>query len=91
MMQRTFTGILLGPTGNIQGSQVVFDVDTGAYKKARVLSRMVMPDRIIKAVHAWAHRSARKDPENSLVFLNRNKDNFGWGDEDHSTTKESIP
>ena len=68
---RTFAGILLGPTGNIQGTQKVFDVSTGAIKKCRTLRMLPMPNSIIKAVHDWAKKSAREEHKNKMVFLNR--------------------
>jgi len=57
---RTFPGILLGPTGNIQGTQKVFDVVTGAIKKCRTIRNMHIPQAIITTVHNWAKRSVRE-------------------------------
>ena len=35
MRSHTFLGIYLGPTGNLQGTKKVFDLNTGAMKKPR--------------------------------------------------------
>ena len=70
---RTYSGILLGPTGNIQGTQKVFDVKTGVIKKCRTIKAIPMPQDVIKTVHDWARRSAHNEYKNKLVFLNQKK------------------
>ena len=65
---RTFPGILLGPTGNIQGTQKVSDVVTGAIKKCRTIRNLPMPQAIITKVHNWAKRSAHEEHLGKMVF-----------------------
>jgi len=74
----------LGLTGNIQGTQKVFDVKTGAIKKCRTIRNMPMPQSIITTVHSWAKRSLREEHLRKMVFLNRNKEKYDWDSEDLS-------
>ena len=67
-------GILLDPTGNIQGTQNVFDIKTGAIKKCCTIQNMPMPQAVMKYVYDWAKSSARKEHQNKMVFFDRNKE-----------------
>ena len=62
----------MGPT-DIQGTQKVFDVKTGANKKWCTICNMPMPQAIITRVHNWENFSAREAHLGEIVFLNRNK------------------
>ena len=37
-----------------------------------------MPRALIKSVHDWKKRSARKEHQHKLVFLYLNKDRYNW-------------
>ena len=71
-----FLGILLGLTGNIQGTQKHFDIRTGVIKKCRTIKNLPMPRAVIKSVHNRTKHSARKEHQHKLVFLYRNKDRY---------------
>ena len=70
---RTFLGILLGTTVNIQGTQNFIDIKTGAIKKCRTIQNLPIPQAVIKFVHYWEKRSAREENRNKMEFLYRNK------------------
>ena len=61
--------ILLGPTGNIQGTQKVFDIRKGVIKNCRTIRNLPFPQAVIKSVHDLENRSAHKERQHKLVFL----------------------
>ncbi len=63
-------GIFLGPTGNCQGTHKVFDINTGAIKKTRLITPLPMPDRVIKIIDNWGRRHQQEDKARTLEFLN---------------------
>ena len=82
MKSRTYSGIYLGTTGNIQGTHKVFDIKTGKVKKPRTISVFPMPDRVLKLVNQWGQRSQREEVQNKLEFLNRLKQRYDWDNDD---------
>ena len=78
------TGILLGPTGNIQGIQKVFDIRTGVIKKCRTIRNLPMPQAVIKSLRNWSKLSAHKKHQHNLVFLDQNKERCDWDNGDIS-------
>ena len=63
---RTFSGIYLGVTGNIQGTKKVFDLATGTVKKPRSVTVFLMPDRVIIQVNAWGKTYQDEEKKNKL-------------------------
>ena len=61
---RTFSGIYLGVTGNIQGTNKVFDLVTGTVKKPRSVTVFPMPDRVINQVNAWGKKYQEEERKN---------------------------
>ena len=57
---RALPGILLGLTGNIQGTLNIFDIKTGMIKKCCTICTLPMPQEGIKSLNDWAKRSARE-------------------------------
>jgi hypothetical protein len=51
MASRTYRGIYLGNTFNIQGTHKVFDIKTGKVKKHCTVQQLPMPDSFIAAVN----------------------------------------
>ena len=51
MKKRTFPGIYLGPTGNLQGTVKVLDLNTGKVKKPKTFTEVLMPYSVIKLVN----------------------------------------
>jgi hypothetical protein len=70
MHPRTFPGIFLGPTGNLQGTHKVFDINTGAVKKPRTITPLTMPDRVIAVIEDWGQCHQQEDKEKTIEFLN---------------------
>ena len=54
---RTYLGIYLGPTGNIQGTLKLFYLNTGVVKNPSSDTAFTMPDRFIELVNTWGKRS----------------------------------
>jgi hypothetical protein len=50
MRPRTFLGIFLGLTGKRQGTNKVFDINTGVVKKPHTFTPHPMPDRVIAVI-----------------------------------------
>jgi len=86
---RTFAGIYLGITGNIQGTKKVFDLKTGTVKKCRSVTVMPMPDRIINTVNAWGKRYQEEEKKNKIEFLNRVQLQYDW-DNDELEVSEGL-
>ncbi len=53
MRLRTFPGIYLGPTGNLQGMKKVFELNTEVFKKRRSVTSFPMPLNVIKVQLGW--------------------------------------
>ena len=45
---RTYPGIYLGPTGNIQGTLKVFDLKAGVVKKPSSATAFPIPEKVIE-------------------------------------------
>jgi len=74
MESRTYCGIYLGNTFNIQGTHKVFDIRSGKVKKPRTVQQLPMPDSFIAEVNKWGLRSKRDKAARKLEFLNRRKE-----------------
>ena len=79
---RTYPGIYLGPTTNIQGTKKVFDLKTGVVKKPRTVTQFPCPDRVIALVNAWGRRYQKEERANKIEFLNRKKLKFDWDNDE---------
>ena len=86
MVSRLTPAIVLGPTGNIQGTYKVFNLRTGKKIKRRKITVMLMPDTVIAEVERLGHPNA--DP-NMFDFSDRNGVPFEWND-DIDKTPEGI-
>ena len=53
---RTYPGIYLGPTTNIQGTKKVFDLKTGVVKKPQTVTQFPCSDRVIALVDMLGRR-----------------------------------
>ena len=51
MQSRTFSGIYLGPTGNMQGTVKVLDLNTGKVKKPKTFTEVQMPDSVMTLIN----------------------------------------
>ncbi len=78
MISRTTPSIVLGPTGNLQGTYKFFSLETGKKIKRRRFSPYPMPDSVIARVEQY-------DNDNALPgifdFADRNGVLFEWNDD----------
>ena len=82
MMAGATPAIVLGPTGNLQGTYKFFSLTTGAKIKQRQFTRYPMPDSVVARVEQFALASSIR----ALDFANRSGILFKWNEEiDEST------
>ena len=80
---RTHGCIELGPHGNWQGPLKYFDLESGKVVIRIIVKVIPMPDRIVKQVNAWGLNTRRDISKMELLeFLDRNKLEFDWENED---------
>ena len=82
MQGRTVPCICLGPSGNVQGSVICYNLETKQVIKRRTIKPLPMPDRVVKRVIQIGKRSKQKRTSDRLAFLNRHKQAFDWDNED---------
>ncbi len=73
MVSRSTPAIVLGPTGNLQGTYKLFSLKTGKKIKRRKLTAYPMPDLVIKKVEAFG-----KSSSGVFNFSDRNGILFEW-------------
>ena len=66
MKGRTHGCISLGPSGNWQGSQVCFDLETGRVVLHRNIKVLHMPDSVIQVINNWGKSQKNTDFKNKL-------------------------
>ena len=71
MKGRTHGCISLGPSGNWQGSQVCFDLETGRVVLHRNIKVLPMPDSVIQVINDWGKSQKNMDFKNKLEFWDR--------------------
>jgi hypothetical protein len=93
MRDRTSPCIVLGPTGNIQGSVRFrcYNLETKAIVKRRTITPLPMPDRVIRRVLELGKRSKQKRKSEHLQFLNRVQQEFDWVLEETAGLVEPEP
>jgi hypothetical protein len=74
----THEGIMLGPTGNLQGSVKFYCINTGRVLKHRSFTPMPMPDRVIKRINGIGEKEGQG---RAFRFLNRKQELYEWTDE----------
>ena len=79
--------IILGPTGNIQGTYKVFNLRTGKKIKWRKITVMSMPDTVITQVERLGHTNTAP---NMFDFSDRNGVLFEWNKDVNETPKGII-
>ena len=71
------------PTGNFQGSYKFFCLDQGKVVTRRKLTKIAMPESVIKRVDIWGTKSKKEVFGRDLAFRNLNREKFEWdGDND---------
>ncbi|KAL3810038.1 hypothetical protein ACHAXA_000207 [Cyclostephanos tholiformis] len=92
MASRTSPAIVLGPTGNLQGTYKLLSLTTGKKLKRRNFTPCPMPDSIIKTVEAMGHDNA----PHTFDFSDRNGILFEWNEDvdeqvEHIVTEDVVP
>ena len=82
MTPSTHESIALGPTGNMQGTQKVFCINTGKVLKRRKITEFPLPSRVINKVNNWGKRSKIEEYGNKLVFLDRHRQKYDWDNDE---------
>ena len=59
----------LGPSGNWQGSQVCFELETGRVILCRVIKVLSMPDSVIKIINDWGKSQKNADFKKQVRIL----------------------
>jgi hypothetical protein len=78
MTPRTSPAIVLGPTGNLQGTYKLFSLNTFKKIKRRKFTVMPMPDSVIKKIERYANNNTARG---NLDFADRNGVLFEWNDD----------
>ena len=68
MKARTHACISLGPSGNWQGSQLCFDIETGKVVLRRVIKVLPMPDSVIDILNNWGKSQKNANFKDKLEF-----------------------
>ena len=82
MKGRTHGCLSLGPSGNWQGSQVCFDLETGRVVLRRNIKVLPIPDSVIQVINDWGKSQKNTDFKNKLEFWDRLKNKYDWENED---------
>jgi hypothetical protein len=75
MVTHLTPAIVLGPTGNLQGTYKFFSLETGKKIKRHKLTAYPMPDLVIKQVEAFG-----KSSSGAFNFADRNGILFEWNE-----------
>ena len=78
MKGRTHGCISLDPSGNWQGSQVYFDLETGRVVLRRNIKVLPLPDCIIQVIKEWGKSQKNTDFKNKLEFWDRLKQKYDF-------------
>ena len=79
MVSRSVPAIVLGPTGNLQGTYKFFSLATGKKIKRRRFTRYPMPDSVIRKVERFANARARPG-DGDFDFADRSGVLFEWNE-----------
>ena len=90
MQNRTFPGIYLGPTGNMQGTVKVLDLNTGRVKKPKTFTEVPMPASVVKLVNDWGKKYQKTERKESIEFRNRNKEKYSWDNDEYEDDQPVI-
>ena len=78
------------PTGNVQGSVSCYNLETKQVVTRRTITLLPMPDRVIRRVLKLGERCKQKRVSERIQFLNRNKEQFSWGDGTEEDGNEGL-
>ena len=90
MPKSTHACITLGPSINLPGSVECFDFLTGKVGMHRSVDILPLTDCILKLVNFWGQMTGTLQYENSLKFLDRNRNQLDWDNEELIDTKGLV-
>ena len=90
MKVRIHGSVSLGPSGNWQGSQVCFDLETGRVVLRRNIKVLPMPDSVIQVINDWGKSQKNTDFKNKLELWDRLKQKYDWENEDLDLSNGKI-
>ena len=79
--EQTHSCIMLGPSGNIQGSINFFDLKTGRVVVQRTVKQIPWTDRLLKMANQWEKKVKAAILWGRINFLNRSGEKFDWGND----------
>ena len=82
MKGQTHGCVSLGPSGNWQGSQICFDLETGNVVLRRVIRILPMPESVIRVVNEWGISQKNIDFKNKCEFWDCLKQTCDWKNDD---------
>ena len=86
----THACISIGPSGNWQGSQVCFDLETGKVVFRRTITRLPIPTSIIQIINNRLKSQKNADFKNKLEFWDRLKQKYDWENDDLDVTEGNV-
>ena len=81
MKGRIHTCISLGPIGNLQSLLIFFYLEAGKVLLRRAITRLSIPDRVIKIINNWVKSQKNAGFKNKLEFWYRMKNIYDWENE----------
>ena len=90
MKSRTEECIVLGPSGNWEGSTTCFNLSSGVVVTRRTVTPLPMPDRIKKLVNSWGNQPRDRKYTGGIKFLDRKKNEFEWENENLGETIDNV-
>ena len=88
---RTFQGLYLGPTGNIQGTVRCLALVTGCVKNVKNFTEVHMPESAVDLVNKWGKRYQKEKKNKMVEYLNRLKQRFAWDNDKYDILEEETP
>ena len=91
MNGRTFQGLYLGPTGNLQGTVKCLDLNTGCVKKVKNFTEVPMPDSARDLINKWGKQYQKEKKYDLTEYLDRLKKRFAWDNDEYDIVEDDGP
>ena len=91
MNGRTFQGLYLGPTGNLQGTMKYLDLVTGCVKKVEIFTEVPMPYSAIDLVNKWGETVPKRKEIWHDGVPRQVKKRFAWDNDEYDLLEEETP
>eukprot|EP00804_Cyclotella_cryptica_P025805 CCRYP_002681-RA/>CCRYP_002681-RA protein AED:0.69 eAED:0.64 QI:0/0/0/0.5/1/1/2/0/329 len=90
MQPRTHACVALGPSGYLQGSVKCINLEMGMVVKSGTVTKLPMPDSIIRQISYWGKKSKQAEFPDELQFLHRFKEIFDWDSDETKFDKALV-